>query len=172
VQSALRAARTGRLPQTLEVVVVWFKRIGITLFFIVVASGIAYLGLKKYAETYSFAPDDPEQIQLAAEHAQCAGYYRVMRSSLKKEHPGYAEQERQYTQEFEHHIKMGLNFSPDKELFKAQIEKASSQFGDEVINAAKSKEVSELVDKRMHQCFDTVFRGGAFVKHKLEERNK
>lgn len=151
---------------------VWLKRIGITLCLIVFASVIVYFGLMKYVETYSFAPDDPEQIQLAAEHAQCAGYYRVMRSSLNKERPDYAEQERQYTQEFEHHIKMGLNFSPDKELFKAQIEKASSQFGDEVINAAKSKMVSELVDKRMHQCFDTVFRGGAFVKRKLEERNR
>ncbi|HLO64602.1 MAG TPA: hypothetical protein VK165_16715 [Azonexus sp.] len=150
----------------------WLKRIGITLCLIVIASLIAYFGLKKYTETYSFAPDDPEQIQLAAEHALCAGYYRVMRSSLKKERPDYAELERQYTQEFEHHIKMGLNFSPDKELFKAQIEKASSQFGDEVINAAKSKTVSELVDKRMHQCFDTVFRGGAFVKRKLEERSR
>lgn len=151
---------------------VWLKRIGITLCLIVVASGIAYFALKKYAETYSFAPDDPEQIQLAAEHAQCAGYYRVMRSSLNKERPDYAEQERQYTQEFEHHIKMGLNFSPDKELFKIQIEKASSQFGDEVINASKSKKVSELVDTKMHQCFDTVFRGGAFVKRKLEERSR
>lgn len=151
---------------------VWLKRIGITLCLIVVASGIVYFALKKYAETYSFAPDDPEQIKLAAEHAQCAGYYRVMLLSLKKEHPDYAEQERQYTQEFEHYIKMGLNILPDKELFKAQIEKANSQFGDEVINASKSKKVSELVDTKMHQCFDTVFRGGAFVKRKLEERSR
>lgn len=67
---------------------------------------------------------------------------------------------------------MGLNILPDKELFKAQIEKANSQFGDEVINASKSKKVSELVDTKMHQCFDTVFRGGAFVKRKLEERSR
>lgn len=151
---------------------IWLKRIGITLCLVIIASGIAYFALKKYAETYSFAPDDPEQMQLAAEHAQCAGYYRVMLSSLKKEHPDYAEQEQQYTQQFEHHLKMGLNFSPDKGVFKTHVEKASSQFGDEVINAAKSKMVSELVDSKMNQCFDTVFRGGAFVKRKLEEKRR
>ncbi len=151
---------------------VWLKRIGITFCLIVIASGIAYFGLKKYAETYSFAPDDPEQVQLAAMNAECAGYYRVMRSSLKKERLDYAELKGQFTQGFENHIKMGLNFSPDKELFKAQIEKASSQFRDEVINAAKSKKVSELVDKRTNQCFGTVFRSGAFVTRKLEERSR
>lgn len=151
---------------------IWLKRIGMTLGLAVVAAGIVYFALKRYAETYSFAPSNPEQIQLAAEHAQCAGYYMVMRSSLKKEQSDYVEQEKQYTQELEHHVKMGFNFSPDKELFKAQIEKASSQFTDEVINAAKTEKVSELVDTKMHQCFDTVFRGGAFVKRKLGERNR
>lgn len=151
---------------------IWLKRIGISLCLFIVASGIAYFALKKYAQTYSFAPNDPEQIQLAAEHAECAGYYRVLLSSLKKERPGYAEQEREYSQEFEHHLKMGLNFSPDKELFKAQIEKASSQFGEEVINASKLRNVSELVDAKTHQCIATVFRGGDFVKRKLEERGR
>jgi hypothetical protein len=149
---------------------VWLKRIGITIGFIVALAGIAYFALKKYSEIYSFAPGDPEQVQLAAEHAQCAGYYRVMLLTLKKGRPDYAEREKQYTQEFEHHTKMGFSFSPDKELFKAQIEKASSQFADEVVAAAKTEKVSELVDNKMHQCFDTVFRGVTFVKHKLDEK--
>ena len=151
---------------------VWLKRIGIALCLIAIASGIAYFALKKYAETYSFAPGDPEQTQLAAEHAQCAGYYWIMRSSQNKGSPDYAERERENTRELEHHMKMGLNFSPDKELFRAQIEKARVQFLDEVDNAAKSKKVSELVDTKMTQCFDTVFRSGAFVKRKLEERSR
>lgn len=139
---------------------------------IVVIAGIAYFALKKYAETYSFAPGDPEQTRLAAEHAQCAGYYRVLRASLNNERPDYAEREGQYTRQFEHHLKMGVNFSPDKALFKTQIEKASSRFTEEVLNAAKAGKVSELVDTKMHQCLDTTFRGGAFVTHKLEEKRR
>jgi len=152
--------------------VLWFKRIGMTLGVIAAAAGIAYFALWKYAETYSFAPGDPGQAQLAEEYAQCAGYYRVMLSSLNKEHPDYLEQERQYTREFEHHIKMGFNFSPDKALFKARVEKASSRFADEVRMAANTENVLELVDKKMHQCFDVFFRGAAFVERKLQERNK
>jgi hypothetical protein len=152
--------------------VVWLKRIGITLGLIVVASGIGYFALKKYAETYSFAPGDPEQVQLAAEHAQCAGYYRIMHSSLRKERPDYAELESKYTRELERHLKTGLNFSPDKAFFKAQVETATSELGDEVINASKSNTVSELVDARMLQCIDTLFRGVDFVKRKREERRR
>jgi hypothetical protein len=150
----------------------WLKRIGAILGLLAVVAVIAYFALKHYAETYSFAPDDPEQSQLAAEHAQCAGYYRVLRSALKNTRPDYADLERQYTQELEHHAKMGLNFSPDKEMFKTQVEKATSRFGEDVLAAAKTEKVSDLVDERMKHCFDIVFRSGDFVKRKLEEKRQ
>lgn len=151
---------------------VWLKRIGKAVAIIALVMVIAFFLFKKYAETYSFAPEAPEQAQLAAEHAQCAGYYTVMRASLKKERPDYAEQEKEYTSEFEHHAKMGFNFSPDKDQFKAQIKKAVSHFTEEVIAAGKAGGVPELIRKKTNGCYATLFRSGDFVNQKLHETSR
>ncbi len=148
---------------------VWLKRIGITLGVIVVAGGIAWFALDKYLETWSFAPGDPVQIQLAAEHARCAAFYRAMRSSLSKERPNYVEQQEKYTREFELHVKMGANFSPDKALFRSQVEKASSQLSDEVNQVAETEKLAGLLEVKTDQCIATLVRAEAFIKRKREK---
>ena len=151
---------------------VWLKRIGIAFGIIGIVIAVAHFALMRYAETYSFAPGDPEQAQLAAEHAECAGYYTVVLVFLKKENPDYAQLEKQYTKEIKHHVRMGRNFSPDKTEFDEQVVKGASQFIDAGVNAAKTEKVPELVDKKGLQCLRTASRSADFVMRKLEERSR
>jgi hypothetical protein len=148
----------------------WLKRICVAIGVLAITGGLSYLGLKKYAETYSFSSESPEQERLADEHARCAGYYMVLHAALNKESPDYPELEANYSGEFEHHTKMGFHFSPDKAKFKSQIETAAAEFQTQVIGAAEKEKVVAIVDSRMNECFATSFRSSDFVQRTLQRR--
>lgn len=151
---------------------VWFKRIGIAVGLLALAVAAAYFALRKESTSYFVAPNNPEQLNLAAENAKCAGYYLLMYSPKKKDLPEHAEQERFYLEQAEFHVKMGFAFSPDRALFEAQIKQARSRFGNEVIAAAKEEKVADLVSKEMAECIGTQFRSSAFIQRHVKGKNR
>ena len=147
------------------------KRIFIGAIAALAIAAIAILLIRKYVKSYSFAPESLEQAYFAQQHAECAAVYLTLRTAARKlDSPRYRELEKDYQSEYEHHVKMGFNFSPDKDLYKSSIEAAHADFAHAMSAAKNQAEVTELIDSRVNRCVELVFQSGRFVMDTLKER--
>jgi hypothetical protein len=108
--------------------------------------------------------DSPEPRHLAEEHAQCAGFYMVLRSSLGKKNPNYQELDYSYASGFENHMKMGLAFSLNKDAFRSKVQDGARTFGQQVIAVAEKEKARALVDAKIAQCVDALFRSSDYIQ--------
>lgn len=151
-----------------------FKRIAIAVGILLITMGFVFFMFQKKATTGVPAPSAPvEQAQLAAEHAHCAAYFMLMRSSEKSSSgPDSAKEIKNYTKDIEHHLKIGAKLSPDQALFKSQVEKAFWEITDGVNQAGDNGKVSEFVDGKLDQCIRALFRTEKFIQRLHHEKNK
>jgi hypothetical protein len=148
------------------------KRIGIGILAAILIGTIAIMLLRGYAETYSFAPDHPDQALLAQQHAECAAVYMVLKTAAcKQASPERLELETDYKTEFEHHVRMGVNFSPDKPQYRVRIENAVTAFNAAIAAASNKNEIAKLIEDRTMKCVETTVRSANFVEQILKERS-
>ncbi len=151
-----------------------FKRIAIAIGILLITMGVVFFMSQKKATTDEPATSAPvEQARLAAEHAHCAAYFMLMRTSEERSsNPGSAKEIKNYTKDIEHHLKIGAKLSPDKALFKSQVEKAFWEITDGVNQAGENGKVSEFVDGKLDQCIRALFRTEKFIQRLQDAKNK
>ena len=149
-----------------------YKRIGIFVAVVgLLIAGVA-LGYRHYAQTYSFAPESPEQQHLAIAHAQCVGLYFVLDSAEEGRKEKDLNMQKKYKVDMEYHAKLGLNFSPDKELFQKQVEEAAQKVVADILAFNDAPKAARFVSESVDRCIDAMFESHKFIETKLNERKR
>lgn len=126
------------------------------------AGGVFIYG--KYSADTSSNPDAAKQQILVRGHAYCAGFYVVMRSSLRENNPDYAELEKTYRTEVERHVQAGLNLSLERDKFESMVESTIPEISEKIISASEKEKVISLVENQMADCVAILFQTIEFIK--------